>query len=34
VRLQMRCHTAALTGRRPAGIGVLSGTGMTVASGY
>lgn len=34
VRLQMHCNAAALTGRRPAGIGVLEGTGMTVQSGY
>jgi hypothetical protein len=34
VRLQMHCNAAAITGRRPAGIGVLQGTGMTVQSGY
>lgn len=34
VRLQMHCNAAALNGRRPAGIGVLEGTGMTVQSGY
>lgn len=34
VRLQMHCNVAALTGRRPAGIGVLSGTGMAVQEGF
>lgn len=34
VRLQMHCNAAAITGRRPAGIGVLQGTGMAVQSGY
>jgi hypothetical protein len=34
VRLQMHANVAALTARRPAGIGILSGTGMTVAAGY
>ena len=34
VRLQMHCNAAAITGRRPASIGVLQGTGMTVQSGY
>jgi hypothetical protein len=34
VRLQMHCNAAAITGRRPGGIGVLTGTGMTVQTGY
>jgi HK97 family phage major capsid protein len=34
VRLQMHCNAAALTSRRPGGIGVLSGSGMTVGAGY
>lgn len=34
VRVQMHANVAALTSRRPAGIGVLSGTGMTVQDGY
>lgn len=34
VRVQLHCNAAAITGRRPAGIGVLQGTGMTVQSGY
>jgi hypothetical protein len=34
VRLQLHCNTAALTNRRPAGIGTLTGTGMTVQAGY
>jgi len=34
VRLQMHCNAAAITGRRPAGIGQVTGTGLAVASGY
>jgi HK97 family phage major capsid protein len=34
VRLMMHCNVAAITGRRAVGIGVLSGTGMVVQSGY
>jgi hypothetical protein len=34
VRLQMHCNAAAITARRPAGIGVLQGTGLAVQSGY
>lgn len=34
VRIQMHCNAAAITGRRPSGIGVLQGTGMAVQSGY
>lgn len=34
VRLQMHCNVAAITDRRPAGTGVLSGTGLVVQSGY
>ena len=34
VRLRMHCNAAALTGRRPSGIGVLQGTGLTVQTGY
>lgn len=34
VRLQMRCSAAAITGRRPASIGTLYGTGLAVQTGY
>lgn len=34
VRIQMHCNVAAITGKRPASIGVLQGTGLTVQSGY
>jgi hypothetical protein len=34
VRLQMRCSAAAITGRRPASIGTLTGAGLVVQSGY
>ena len=34
VRLQMHANVAAITGQRPAGIGMLQGSGMAVASGY
>lgn len=34
VGLHMHCNVAAITGRRPAGIGVLQGTGMSVQAGY
>ncbi len=34
VRLQMHCNTAALTARRPASIGKLTGTGCVVQEGY
>jgi HK97 family phage major capsid protein len=34
VRLQTHCRAAALTARRPAGIGTLTGTGMTIQAGY
>lgn len=34
LRLQLHCNVAAITSRRPAGIGVVSGTGLAVQSGY
>lgn len=34
VRLQMHCNVAAITGRRPASIGVLQGAGLVVQTGY
>jgi hypothetical protein len=34
VRLQMHTNVAAITGRRPAGISVVSGTGLVVQSGF
>lgn len=34
VRLQMRCSAAAITGRRPASIGTLTGAGLAVQSGW
>jgi hypothetical protein len=34
LRLQLHCNVAAITARRPAGIGVANGTGFAVQSGY